>query len=77
MSLDPCAWCGDVAVTEVVVVPGRKNKRYQPVCEEHAADFERRGQMTRRIEQDQLSKREADRAAYLKRTMPWLNRKDR
>lgn len=75
MSQDACGWCGELAVTSVVVVPGRKNKRYQPVCETHAVEFESRGLQTQRLEQDALTKREQERAEYMTRNMPWLNRK--
>lgn len=58
-SLGPCGWCGEPAVTLVVVVPGRARKKYAPVCEEHAVKFEREGQMTQRLEVEK--KIEADR----------------
>jgi hypothetical protein len=70
--LDPCAWCGEPAITEVLVVRGRKNRRTKPVCLAHAVQFETQGQITTRIETDQLAKREAKRAEFMRRTMPWL-----
>ena len=48
-----CAWCENEAVTEVIRVPGRKNRKTSPVCEHHAEDFERRGVMTVRQEVEQ------------------------
>lgn len=52
MTEERCGWCIDPAVTHVITVAGRKNRKTAPVCEAHAEDFERRGMMTLRIEQE-------------------------
>lgn len=49
---DPCGWCGAPAVTDVITVPGRKNRKTAPVCADHATRFEEAGQMTLRLEFD-------------------------
>lgn len=47
---EKCGWCDEPAVTNVVTVKGKKNRKTAPVCEEHAERFERAGQMTDRLE---------------------------
>lgn len=54
----PCAWCGDPSVTDVITVPGRKNRQTAPVCENHAKDFENRGIKTVRVEADEKLRRQ-------------------
>lgn len=62
--LGPCAWCGEPAVTRVIVVPGRKNRKTTPVCEAHAADFEARGVATTRSKQAEKQERERKRSQW-------------
>jgi hypothetical protein len=57
-------------VTEVIVVPGRKRKKTAPVCEQHAEKFERRGQMTTRLEVDRKLEAERKRSQW-KARRPW------
>lgn len=55
---DPCSWCGGEYATDVVVVPGRKNRKIEPVCEKHAQQFEKHGGKTTRIEDAERQERE-------------------
>jgi hypothetical protein len=62
-----CAWCGKEAVTEVVVRPGRSQRKTAPVCEAHAEDFERRGMTTVRVEASNKIMSEVKRNEWLRR----------
>lgn len=59
-----CGWCDQPASTEVITAPGRKKRKTAPVCEEHAADFERRGIPTVRSELDERLERERKRGQW-------------
>lgn len=59
-----CGWCPEPAVTEVITVPGRKNRKTTPVCEAHAQDFEKRGVLTVRVELDQKLERSRKRSQW-------------
>lgn len=61
---DPCAWCGEPAVTLVVVVSGRKNRKTKPVCEAHATGFESRGVKTTRVELAEKQERDRKRSQW-------------
>ena len=70
-SLGPCAWCGGPSVTEVVTRPGRKRRKTAPVCEKHAADFERRGIATVRSEVEAKLAAELKRSQWRRRQRGW------
>lgn len=65
---ETCAWCGEPAVTDVIVVPGRVKRKTAPVCEAHATEFEERGQMTVRVEVDQKMRRARKKSEWVRRT---------
>jgi hypothetical protein len=44
-------------VTHVIVIPGKKKRKTEPVCEGHAKHFEANGQMTTRLEESQREER--------------------
>lgn len=64
--IELCAWCSEPAVTRVITVPGRKNRKTSPVCDSHAVDFERRGVTTTRMEADGKMDRERKRINWTK-----------
>jgi hypothetical protein len=69
---ESCGWCADPAVTEVIFVKGTKNRRTAPVCEDHAQDFEQRGLLTLRLEQEREALkyiRNTEQLEELRRTM--------
>jgi hypothetical protein len=70
-AISACAWCGEVAVTEVVTRPGRNLRKTAPVCERHAEDFELRGMMTVRVEADQKLEAERKRSQWAKTHRYW------
>lgn len=61
-----CGWCDEPAVTDLIIVRGRKNRRTAPVCEAHAVSFERAGQMTVRLEVEQKAEKDLARKQWLK-----------
>lgn len=68
MSDTTCGWCNEPAVTEVIVVPGRKKRKTAPVCEAHAQEFEERGVLTTRVEIDQKLRAAARKSDWVRRT---------
>jgi hypothetical protein len=64
--LPPCGWCGDPSITEVITVPGRKNRKTAPVCRVHAEKFEREGQITTRLEVETKTQRQQRSAEWRK-----------
>lgn len=70
-NLGMCGWCDQPAVTHVIVVKGRKNRKVAPVCETHASEFEARGQLTVRVEVDEKVRRDYEKSRWKATQAPW------
>lgn len=70
-NLGTCGWCNLPAVTHVITRPGRKTRKVAPVCEQHAAEFEARGQMTIRLETDLKVRRDYEKSRWKASQRPW------
>lgn len=59
-----CGWCGEPAVDQVIVVPGRKNRKLAPVCAAHQKKFLKAGQRTLESEVDRKLEAERKRKTW-------------
>lgn len=69
-SLGTCTWCDKPAVEQLIVTPGRKNRKLAPVCREHMEKYERQGLETVGTETERKAQAALKRAAW-RRNQNW------
>lgn len=70
MSQETCYWCEAPATEQLIVVPGRKNRKVVPVCDAHAQHYERQGRETVSTETERKAQAALKRAAW-RRNQGW------